>query len=101
MISYHAHDEFIQPPHYPSQQLPTTLQCSGLGDNKGLIDKATFNVLCSYHCVEWVENRIKVYRINRVSKFIASEVAAGWQRTLLSPDLASFALLLKASEEKF
>lgn len=45
----------------------------------------------------WVEYRIKVYQINRVSKFIASEGTAGWQRTALSPDLASFALLLRAS----
>lgn len=34
--------------------------------------------------VEWVENRIKVYQINRVSKFIAAEGTAGWQKTAQS-----------------
>lgn len=80
--SHDAHDEFIQLPHYPSQQL-LTLHCSGLDDNKGLNDKATFNLLCSDHCIEWVENRIKVYQTN--GAFIASEGTAEWQRTTLSP----------------
>lgn len=69
----------------------------GLGDNKGLIDKATFNLLYSGHCVGWVKNKIKVYQIKGVSKFIVSEGTAGWQRTALSPDLASFVSIFKAS----
>lgn len=67
LILYDAHDGFIQLPHYPS----LTLHCSGLGD-KGLIDKVTFNLLYSDNCVEWVENRMKVFQTKQVSKFIAS-----------------------------
>lgn len=67
MILYDAHDGFIQLPHYPS----LTLHCSGLGD-KGLIDKVTLNLLYSDNCVEWVENRMKVFQTKQVSKLIAS-----------------------------
>lgn len=67
LILYDAHDGFIQFLHYPS----LTLHCSGLGD-RGLIDKITFNLLYSDNCVEWVENRMKVFQTEQVSKFIAS-----------------------------
>lgn len=67
----------------------------GLDDNNGLINKATFNLMYSDHCMEWVENIIKVYQIKGVPKFIVSEGTAGWQGTVLSPDLATF--VFKAS----
>lgn len=67
LILCDAHDGFIQFLHYPS----LTLHCSGLGD-RGLIDKITFNLLYSDNCVEWVENRMKVFQTEQVSKFIAS-----------------------------
>lgn len=70
--------------HHSTHPTNYLLYIAVLGDNKGLIDKATFNLPCSDHCVEWAENRIKVYQINRVSKFIASEGTAGWQRTAQS-----------------